>query len=1196
MQAQDNIAITMKTNRYNTYGAENMVQFSLLASPAAEAVDVQVDFGFGKQEYTISSEGTILEDDSLGTFVGGTTISGRVSKSGVVKVYCDHPELLDYFDCHYSEITELDITKLTGLGTLSVAHNEIKKLDLSTLGVVEYLDLKDNPYNEGLILPTPNVEMNGRMVHRLKYLNINQIGDFALPGGTVDTSVFPALYFFTAWDAHCLKSVDVTTNDRLIQLSLDNTGIKSIDVSNNPNLLILNVSDCGINKLDVTHNPKLVELYIANEGANAPSSKLTELDVTKNPHLQRLFCGGNRLTTLDLRQCKNMVSVYASNNRLTHIDIEGIDSLAYLEVAGNCFDFATLPEVDPMTYFDYDLQRPISLEREYAVGQPIDMSSRILREGTMTDVTAYSVNKDGVSHPVELTYLVDYDYDDGVVTFLKEQSDSVFFYFKNDTYTGVRLESTKFIVNSESDYGKPIPLFDVTADWGETVDMTIKTAKANDVVYVDFGDGIQNEVTADNGKITIEGPSKGKVSISGKIGTDITAITIGRDATTGAAKQVNIKGMNLTELRSLNKLVVENTLIEDIDLSWNNSLTDIQLNNNKLKTLNLTGVNDLFHKNCLTTVSAKNNELEKFEVLVPEPIQVLKLDNNKLTTFSTGHMYAMRELSLSNNEIAEIDLTECTELKTLDISNNKLASIVVNKGMTYKTLDLRNNNMLYSTLPATDAAENCLYAPQRQIAISEQLPMCDLSTEAYIHGKQTTYKWYDAETGAALTSDDCTVSRTGMTTFKDNAVGKKVYCVLTNGYYTDFSDDNALRTTVATVTNKPAYKCATFTTPIGGENVELILRATKPNTHIYIDWGNGQLTEYSIGNSKAQTFTGATIGNSTVTVYSSTCEGGNIDVFSIGGVTMNDIDVSKMSDLYCLTVISAGLKSIDVTNNAKLAELTLSFNELKDIDLSKNKELYYVLLNCNQFKSVDFSNNPKVQWLALADNGLTEVNLGNMPSLFDLHLDNNALTELDLTGMPQLGQLWLGNNKLKTLNLENCKNLTVLDISKNYFDYSTLPYPNFNVYYYGDQAPIEVPTDEEGALDLSSQYMVYGSPSEYYFFEGALNYFYDEEGNVDFDNKEFTANVDFVSKEGHIKFVEDQTAVTGYIYNETFPEVLLFTKTVPAKGFGSGIIDGIEDVKVNTADNAKKFNLLGQRVTTAVRGIKLMEGKKYLTK
>ncbi len=90
MQAQDNIAITMKTNRYNTYGAENMVQFSLLASPAAEAVDVQVDFGFGKQEYTISSEGTILEDDSLGTFVGGTTISGRVSKSGVVKVYCDH--------------------------------------------------------------------------------------------------------------------------------------------------------------------------------------------------------------------------------------------------------------------------------------------------------------------------------------------------------------------------------------------------------------------------------------------------------------------------------------------------------------------------------------------------------------------------------------------------------------------------------------------------------------------------------------------------------------------------------------------------------------------------------------------------------------------------------------------------------------------------------------------------------------------------------------------------------------------------------------------------------------------------------------------------------------------------------------------------------------------------------------------------
>lgn len=1149
----DEPIFSFKTHRYETMGDDNQVAFSLMPRFAVGTAQVDVDFGFGRRTYTIEYDGMVSEDDSLETIVGGTTISGSVSSEGIVRVYGTATDI-DYLDVSGTEIYDLDIENLTRLRILSTAHNEIEKLDVSMMPELQYLDLKDNPYNKGLVI--------GNNHSMLSYLNINKISDTALASGTVDLSPFQQLVIFTAWDSKCLKTLDVSKNPKLVQLSIDNSGVNSLDVTKNTYLQILNVSDCGFNTLDVSKNPYLVELYIDNEGQVSADHKISSLDLSKNPYLQRLFCNGNLLETIDVSKQKNLVSLYASNNYLTEIKgLENVDSLAWLDISVNCFDFASFPEVDPMTYFYYVLQREMKVGTEYKEGTTLDLSHRVLREGTETACALAIVPSSGIEDPIQLVEGVDYLYEDGKITFLKPQEERVAAYFLNSDFPDVMLQTTEFWVRSEEEFGQPVPQisFVPKSNGSErnisfTLGVERSDAFPEEEILVDFGNGVSKSYAVDGNSVNVNGVATGAVTISGRIEMPINSF---------ALNEVALENIDLTKASYLENLELCGDSLNTIDLSWNNLLQSVKLNGNKLDSLVLTGVNDAHHKNVLSIVEARNNNLRYFDDIVGITIESLDLSNNKFSEFDFSSYYGLKYLNLSNNKFKTINLDSCENLVELHIENN---------------------DFTLSTLPQLKIA-NYNYAPQHPMTISSRSMFVTLTSEANVGGAVTSFVWKEANSGAVLVENvDYTVTNSKFV-FLEPAVGKDVYCELSNATFPAFAQENTFRSTVVRVMGKPTYTVASLKTPVGGQIGELSFAGKKDNTFIYIDWGNGDMIEYQL-QEMFQLYNVESIENGEVKVYSYEAADGNIHVFSVDGISMSDVDVSNMKNLYCLALCGAGLESIDLSQNTGLAELNLENNKLTSIDLSNNTNLFSLMLPKNKLSEIDLSHQDGLGWLVLSDNNLSSFYAPNLSQLYTLSLTRNNLSELDLSPYTGLRQLAVAENNLTSIDLSKHPIMEVVDLSQNKFTLATLPIPSnkYMIYNYGNQAPVEVECIND-QIDLSAMAEIAGVASHFYWFEGALNLYYDENDELQMTNYEFVENTDFVVNGGITTFAHAHDAVTGYIQNDLFPNILLFTRTIPVTGSTA-----IEQVKSETA-SGMRFNLYGQRVKQA-EGLTISNGKK----
>ncbi|MBQ0058216.1 MAG: hypothetical protein KBT20_11220 [Bacteroidales bacterium] len=1156
--AQDTSAepvITFHTNRYQSMGSDNRVQISLMCMPGYSTT-VKADFGTGSiRTYTVVSDNPYYGDDD--ELAGGTVVSGTVGESGEVRIWCDQPQLIDYLDAHGSELTDIEFSRLTNLAIVSLAHNAIHQLDLSAFTGLQYIEVNDNPFDRGL-----NVGSNHPQLY---LLNINQLGDNALPTGTVDLKAFPSLRQFTAWDTKCLRSLDVTHNTMLNRISIDNSGVRSLDVSQNSNLLILNVSDCGFSSLDVSHNPYLVELYVANQGQNDEEGRvINELDITNNPHLQRLFVSGNNLTHLDVSNARNMVSLIASHNHLSSFDVSMIDSLAELDISVNDFDFATLPDVDPKTYFYYDFQRDLKVDYEYGVGHKLDLSHRVLRKDTYTQCGVYTVSREVIDDPVPLEPGYDYVYEDGVITFLRPQTDSVFALFANSLYTGVTLSTTRFLVRSAEDFGKPVELFSFLPDAEAGAQFTFKMSQREDMpLYVNAGDGQLTPI-----EISAEGTvsftyAGGRVSLMGPVGTDIRTLSL---------DGIRLHSIGLDLLVNLETLSLSGCALPEIDLSWNHCLKSLCLDENNLSVLILDGENDAFHKNVLNTVSARHNQLTEFRDIINQTLVNVDLSYNCLADIDLSGMNVLRNLDLSHNQLLEVNLNQCPVLESLCLTDNLLTGICLDSCQVLSSLDIRNNKMRLSALPQVTLPFYA-YAPQLPIRIATTGPMSDLSTEAVIGGQPTTYTWRNTETSAVLAEGTDYTLDNGITRFLAPAVGQTVICQLANAVFPDAEGDNACLTTPILVSSGPQHKVASFVTTRSGQTAQLSLAAVEPDTYIYIDWGDGMLQEFAL-QTTYRLFASTTIANAEVSVWSSNEEDGGISVFSISAVSMSSADVSKLSRATCITLADAGLTSIDLSHNTLLRELALGGNNMRTIDLSHNTQLSMVYLNDNRFTSLDLSSAPSLSWVQAGHNRLESVNLSGLTHLGVLDLTGNKLETIDLSTNTALTQLSLPENKFRDIDLSHNTHLNVVDLNNNYFDLTTLPLPGqYNIYNYANQAPLQI-SSNGNMVDISSHAVIADSASTFYWFTGTqLNYGYDAVGNMVLNNDELIEGQDFTVEGGVSTFVSDWESLFCYIYNPLFPNIIYLTTPVSISGTGISQLDATA-----SKPNAEYYSLDGRRL------------------
>lgn len=1139
-QTTDEPAITFKTNIYDSYGESN--QFSLVIGTVDAGQYIDIDCGYGKIEYETSQ----AVADSLSQ-ISGTLINCQVSEEGIVKIYGDATQI-DYFNASGCYISWIEFASPESIDVLDLTHNELQSLDLSGMTNAQAIYLSDNTFCEA----TP-LKIGGNKP-KLRILEINTI-DYM--DESFNLSDYPALISFDGYHNLGLKKCDPSGCPELMRLTLDVTPVETIDVTANPNLLILNVSNTKITSLDVSKNQYLTELYCDHSGSYNNEYKIESLDITNNPELVHLFCSGNKLTSLDISKCPKLVTLAVTDNYLTTLDVSNNPALYVVEINKNCFDFATLP-LDPGTWNTYYYgQRNLPTERSYKVGTTFDYSQRVLREGGITDALLYSVSESNPETPVAVDASY-YTYADGVLTVNEIPSDSVYIAFANSLFPDELLRTDKFKIKSESNYGKNTKAFTFTTSVADGNPMSfaigVQGATAENPVefYVNFGDNNLKTFTAtttgvpETANVTGTRTGYGTIEVYVKEGNDLSAIeTI----------DIPMYSADVTASASLRNLHLVNAGLYSLDLSWNRCLESLNLSGNKLSVFSLAGANGSYEKNALGNINLSNNQLTELTLNNLKAIKNIDLSNNKLTDIDLSDADYILTANLSHNAFETLDFTYCSIMTDLDVSHNNLTSIVMPTECGLEHFACNDNQFTIETLPEHGnlADENYIYAPQADIIIPTKGPGIDLSDQnRIINGVGTTYTWKDAS-GNILTEGTDYTNNGGNMVFKNIEVGQ-IVCEMTNPAFPRFTGDNVLKTTAIEAAGMPTNVIATFSTTTDGEEVSLSLAAAKAGTAVYIGWdGNENLSQYLLGTTY-RLFTAETKAGVDVKVYTYEPDE-KISVFSMTGASLSACDMSLLTDAICINISEAGLSEIKLPESTSLQELFLEGNNFTAFDLSKFTGLKQLSLNKNSLTSLDLTPCQSLELASASYNSLSDVKINN-PKMWALYLDNNNLSEIALDGAPAITQLSLTHNLLSQINLDVLPSLRVLALGNNYFTFKTLPLPKstYSVYYYANQAPIDV-TVNDGVIDLSDQRLVDGTETVYRWF---LDYpTENEEGEL--EGEELIIDTEYTLAEGVTTFLQTFDGVMCVMTNEVLPNVYIYTNLIDV------VAAGIENVTANAS-------------------------------
>lgn len=1141
-QTFDEPVITFKTNIYDSYGEAN--QFSLVIGTKAENQYVDVDCGFGKIEYEVQP----AYMDSLNQ-MGGTLISCQVSKEGIVKIYAD-PSQIDYFNASGCYISSIEFNNCNNLIILDLTHNELKGLDLSNLTNLQALYVSDNTFSAESPLKI------GKNKPNLTILEMNTIEHL---DPEFNISDYPNLMSFDGYHNMGLKQIDPTGCPNLMRLTVDVTDIESVDVSKNPYLTVLNVSNTKVTSLDISKNPYLLELYCDHYGSYNYEYKISELDLSNNPKLKYLFCAGNNLTNLDISKCPELITVAANNNYLTSFDVSKNPNLYIVEIHNNCLDFATLP-LDPGTWNTYYYgQRDFPVNKSYKVGSTFDYSSRVLREGTITDAALYSISEEsGSASPVDPSY---YTYENGVMTINQIPEDSVYIAFANSMFPDAILQTKKFKIKSAEEFGDSINVASFSLGQVNNLSMGVGILGAtpeNPIeFYVNIGYNPTQKFLATTSNVpstpNVVYPVNGyeTVKIYLKEGDELTAIDV---------KNIPMYSADVTPSASLQHLNIVNAGIYTIDLTWNRCLRTLNLSGNNLSTLSLAGSNGNYSKNALSEINLSNNFLSDLTFNDMRAIRNINLANNQLSALDLSFGDYVESIDISGNLFSEINLGYCVNLKSFKASNNQLTSIIMPSENVLEYFACDNNNFTLASLPLRGniAEDAFIYAPQADYEIATKGPCTDLTSQNSICGNNTVFTWKKAD-GTVLTEGvDYTITN-GLTRFVNTEVGK-IYCEMTNATFPAFTGENVYKTTPILAAGMPTNEIASFHTINEGDSVTLSLAAAKAGTAIYFDWsGDNNVTQYILGDTY-RIFGATTCGNKNVKVYTYEPTE-DITVFSMTGAKLSSFDGSNLSKAINVSVCDAGLTSITLPQSTSFKELDVEGNNFTEFDLSKYPYLTIASLSNNKLTSIDFSNNPNLQVASASYNQLTDITLNNN-NLWALYLDKNNFSKIDLSGAPNITQLSLANNRLESINVDVLPKLRTLALNNNKLTFKTLPVnkSTYAVYYYHNQDNIDAVATEDGVVDLSDQVKVGTTNTTYRWFLNVpvLNEFGELEGEELILDTEYTLN------NGVTKFLKDFEGVMCVMTNAALPNVFICTN----------LMDVTAGVECIISDNATSMVLV----------------------
>lgn len=1177
--------ITFHSAAYSQVGDANSIGLLLGCSDPDTAGDYVITDANGTQAVPIGH--AVFDNDTQSW--RGSWISVSVPQTGVITVTGDM-SLIDVLIFDGAYVTEVEMPGCTNLEILSLEHNALQSLDLTAFTKLQALYLTDNPFTQ----ETPLVVGANKPELQILELDIIDWLDQSF-----NLSDYPALVTFDGYHNMSLYNVDPSGCPELRVLSVEMAPVSTLDVTQNPKLMRLNIAETRITDIDLTQSPNLQMLIASHvSGSINTEYRLNSLDVSQNPLLGILHINGNQLGAVDLSNNPLLTNLTADRNALTSIDLSANTQLYSVSIQYNDMDFATLPKPE-MSWGEYFYrQNPMEVPRAIKLGTPLDLSARVLREGTET--SAY-VMRTGYGFEDEPVPANAYTYSNGIVTFTEAPADSVYVVYTNSDFEAYNMRTTTFKVKSAESFGQPSRILTMTpAKYSEPIQFSAGMAGATPgtpkTLLVDFGNGTRQEFTADfalePGVANVTGIPSGTVSIY---------IPEGEVLTSFAINGTPLSALNVKAATELGRLTVNDCALPEINLTYNRCLTDLDLSGNVLRTLDLSGggIGD-YEKNVLANFRAADNNLSQVTVVSTTQMQTLDLSGNKLEEFPLKDYDALKQLNLSDNLLTEANLAYLVSATEIDLSGNLLTSVTPCPDNAKANLDLSDNTLDFTTLPLPSTQKgNYVYAPQKEIAIPEKAPVVNLSEQtAPVELTRTGISWYKEDGTPLAEGSDYSINN-GITSFLKGDLGV-VYAVLSNQLFPDLSGANALKTTPTLVIPRPTDVVASFKTiELNGTDPRVIFAASE-EMQLYADWnGDGSMLEpYDVYTTyKAYSVPTVKHGAQAKLYACSPEDAAKITVFSIYDIKMLNVDLSPLTGCWSLNLGNTSLRPQDLTlpESNGLGELHLDGNRFEEYPYQgRFPNLYSLNLSRNLLTSFDGSQVPSLGYLSLSGNQISDVTFNN-PDLWSIQLDNNKLESIDLNGLPALEQIILNANLLSEIDITPVSGtLNALTLVGNNFTFATLPlqsdYPNLQVFYYGNQAPIS-PEVDGLAVDLSSQAVCGGVATEYAWYRGIPEY-NEETGELDGDL--LTEGTDYTISDGTTTFLQEPgQPVLCVMTNENWPNLLLITNLIQVSGVEEFDADGEGQVRVYSLQGHLLRQGTGKEALKALpSGIYIVNGKK----
>ena len=184
----------------------------------------------------------------------------------IQKLEVTHCPNLQFLDCSFSELSELDVTANEKLVSLICYGNQIQALDLT--------------HNPNLVV------LNAKS---------NQLT-------TIDLSANPLLESVDLQN-NAIEKVEVAHLTELAELALANNLLTTVNVQNNKALHILNVSGNALTNLDLSHNPNLGKLLCGD-------NNIAQLDLSHQMLLYYVNCENNKMSACALNDLYYSLNEY----------------------------------------------------------------------------------------------------------------------------------------------------------------------------------------------------------------------------------------------------------------------------------------------------------------------------------------------------------------------------------------------------------------------------------------------------------------------------------------------------------------------------------------------------------------------------------------------------------------------------------------------------------------------------------------------------------------------------------------------------------------------------------------------------------------------------------------------------------------------------------------------------------------------